>query len=448
MGINYIPTTQEEREKMLQAIGVQSIDSLFSDIPAEVKMSELINLPRPLDEIGLTKLLKEISRKNVNLEENICFLGAGAYDHYVPSVIKHLISRSEFYTAYTPYQAEISQGTLQTIFEYQTLICELTGMEVSNASMYDGATAITEAALMAIDTTKKKEIIVSTTVQPEAREVLKTYAKALGIKVTELGFQDGVTDLEELQAKVSGETAGVIIQTPNFFGCLENLVEVEKIVHSTKALLITSVDPLSLGILQSPGSLGADIVVGEGQALGNNLCFGGPYLGFLACTDKLKRRLPGRVAGQTTDRDGQRGFVLTLQSREQHIRRAKATSNICSNQALNALAAAIYLSYLGKSGIRKLAELCLQKSHYLAEEISKLEGFSLAFKAPFFKEFVLQCSGEPQEINKQLLAEGIIGGYSLAKSYPQLSKGWLLAVTEKRTREEMGFLAERLGGLK
>lgn len=448
MSKNYIPATPKEQEEMLKAIGFNSLDELFSDIPAQVKMTRPLNLPAPLDEISLSKTLQDLSNKNTNLEECICFLGAGAYDHYVPSVVKHLISRSEFYTAYTPYQAEISQGTLQAIFEYQTLICQLTGQEVSNASMYDGATAVTEAALMAIDTVKKQEILVSATVHPEYREVLKTYAKALKIKITEIGFQDGVTDLEELEAKVTGETAGVIIQSPNFFGCLEDIRAVEKIVHSTKALLITCVDPLSLGILESPGTLGADIVVGEGQSLGNSLSFGGPYLGFLACSEKLKRRLPGRVVGQTVDREGRRGFVLTLQSREQHIRRAKATSNICSNQALNALAATIYLSYLGQDGLRKIGELCLQKSHYLARKLEKLPGYSLAFKAPFFKEFVVQCPKEPERLNKGLLAEKIIGGYSLQKTYPNLSQGWLLAVTEKRSKTEMDYFVERLGGIK
>lgn len=448
MSKNYIPATPEEQKEMLKVMGFNSLDQLFSDIPDQVKMTRPLNLPTPLDEISLSKTLQELSKKNTNLEESICFLGAGAYDHYVPSVVKHLISRSEFYTAYTPYQAEISQGTLQAIFEYQTLICQLTAMEVSNASMYDGATAVTEAALMAIDTVKKQEIIISTTVHPEYREVLKTYAKALKIQVTEISFQNGVTNLEELATKVTGETAGVIIQSPNFFGCLEDIRAVEEIVHKTKALLIACVDPLSLGILESPGALGADLVVGEAQSLGNCLSFGGPYLGFLACTDKLKRRLPGRVVGQTKDTKGRRGFVLTLQSREQHIRRAKATSNICSNQALNALAATIYLSYLGKEGLKKIAQLCLQKAHYLAREIQKLPGYSLAFNAPFFKEFTIQCVKEPEELNKALLEESIIGGYALRKAYPDLHNGWLLAVTEKRSKVELDYLVERLGGIK
>jgi len=448
MGKNYIPTTPKEQEEMLKAIGSNSLDELFSDLPESVKMTRSLDLPSPLDEISLSKTLQELSKKNSNLEDHICFLGAGAYDHYVPSVVKHLVSRSEFYTAYTPYQAEISQGTLQAIFEYQTLICQLTGLEVSNASMYDGATAVTEAALMAIDTVKKQEIIVSTTVHPEYREVLKTYAKALKIKITEISFQAGVTNLEELAARVNEETAGVIIQTPNFFGCLEDLGEIERIVHQTKALLIACVDPLSLGILESPGALGADIAVGEAQSLGNCLSFGGPYLGFLACTEKLKRRLPGRVAGQTIDREGRRGFVLTLQSREQHIRRAKATSNICSNQALNALAATIYLAYLGKDGLQKIGELCLQKAHYLARKIEKLPGYSLAFPAPFFKEFVVWCPSEPERLNQELLEHKIIGGYPVQKAYPSLIQGWLLAVTEKRSKGEIDCLVERLEGLK
>jgi len=449
MGQNYIPHTKKDQEEMLQTLGMNSLEELFIDIPDPVKLKRDLKLPLPLTEMDLKKKIQEISKRNVSLDDYTCFLGAGVYDHHVPSVVNHLLSRSEFYTAYTPYQAEISQGTLQAIFEFQTLICQLTELDVANASMYDGATAMTEAALMAVDTNKKKEILVSAAVHPEYREVLRTYSKALGIRVTEVSWQDGVTDLEELEKKVSPETAGVIIQSPNFFGCLEDLAAIEKITHQEgKRLLIACVNPLSLGILSSPGSLGVDIAVGEGQCLGNNLNFGGPGVGFLACTESLKRRLPGRVVGQTVDKEGRRGFVLTLQSREQHIRRAKATSNICSNQALNALAATIYLSYLGKEGIRKLAELCLQKAHYLAKEISKLPGYSLAFNSPFWQEFVVICPNEIEKVNQDLLQEKIVGGYSLAHSYPELGKGWLLAVTEKRSKKEMDNLVKVLGGLR
>lgn len=446
--MTYIPNSQKEQEEMLKCIGKRSMEELFADIPPSLRLNRALSLPEPLEEIALSRMMREISQKNTNLDDYTCFLGAGMYDHHVPSVVKHLLSRSEFYTAYTPYQAEISQGTLQCIFEYQTLICLLTDMDLANASLYDGATALAEASLMAVDITKKKEIVVSSSVHPESRQVIKTYAKALNIEIIEVDCQDGITDLEKLHKVVGEKTAGVILQTPNFFGCLEDLREIEKIVHGAgNALFIASVNPISLGILESPGALGVDIAVGDGQPLGNSLNFGGPTLGFLVCRDALKRRLPGRVVGQTVDSEGKRGFVLTLQSREQHIRREKATSNICSNQALNALAATIYLSYLGKKGLKELAVLCLEKAHYLAKELSQLPGYSLAFKAPFFQEFTLICPENPEKINQRLLSEKIVGGYSLAKDYSQLTNHWLLAVTEKRSQEDLAKMVKRLGEL-
>ncbi|HOS70122.1 MAG TPA: aminomethyl-transferring glycine dehydrogenase subunit GcvPA, partial [Bacillota bacterium] len=326
----YLPHTKDDERLMLESIGAKSTDDLFADIPRELRLGRKLNLNNPLSEIELSDRMKGLSEKNKSSDDLVCFLGAGAYDHYIPSVVKHLAMRSEFYTAYTPYQPEISQGTLQAIFEYQTMICSLTGMDVTNASMYDGATACVEAAMMAVENARRSSIIVSRTVHPEVRKVLKSYMRFRDVEVIEADMADGITDVEKLKPLVEAGTAGVIVQNPNFFGIIEDLTEIEKMVHSNKALLIDYVDPISLGILKSPGESGVDIVAGEGQSLGNSLSFGGPYLGFLATTSKLMRKMPGRIVGQSEDVDQKRAFVLTLQAREQHIRRYKATSNICS----------------------------------------------------------------------------------------------------------------------
>lgn len=443
----YIPATDEDEKEMLNSIGLNSLDELFSDIPESIKLKKSLSLPEGLSELELSRYLDRLANKNLSTSELTCFLGAGAYDHYIPALIKHIVSKSEFYTAYTPYQAEISQGTLQCIFEYQSMICELTGLDAANASMYDGATACTEAALMAVDSTRKKKILVSKTVHPETRKVVETYTKFKDIELIEIDMEDGVTDLEKLKSAIDNKTAGVILQNPNFFGIIEDVREVEKITHDNKALLIMSVDPISLGILKSPGELGADIAVGEGQSLGNNMSFGGPYVGFMATKAKLMRKMPGRIVGQTQDLDGKRGFVLTLQAREQHIRREKATSNICSNEALNALAAAIYLTTMGKKGIKEVAYQSTQKAHYAFNKVTNSGKFKPLFNKPFFKEFAVVSEKEPAIINDELLKNKILGGYSLGKNYASYKNALLFCVTEKRTAQEIDKLVSVMEGV-
>ncbi|NSW91833.1 MAG: aminomethyl-transferring glycine dehydrogenase subunit GcvPA [Firmicutes bacterium] len=442
----YIPNTLEQHESILEDIKKESLDDLFKDIPESLKQKGRLNIPEAMSELELTKHMEGLATKNASTDEYICFLGAGAYDHYIPSVIKHMLMRGEFYTAYTPYQPEISQGTLQAIFEYQTMICELTGMDVSNASMYDGATAAAEAVLLACNLKRRKKALASKSLHPEFREVIKTYAAFNGIEIEEVEFKDGITDVNDLENKFTKDTAAFVVQNPNFFGAIEKMEDVSRITKVSGGLFIVVVDPVSLAVLKPPAEFDADIVIGEGQALGNPLSFGGPYLGFFAVTKDLMRRMPGRIVGQTTDVYGNRGFVLTMQTREQHIRREKATSNICTNQALNALAATIYLTIMGKKGLKEVANLCIQKSHYTLEKLIETGKFTPAFTAPFFKEFVVRIKDETftiQELNKKLLKEKIIGGYELGKNYAALKDAWLIAVTEKRTKEEI----DRLGGL-
>lgn len=443
----YISNTPEDERKMLESIGLNSVEELFKDIPENIRLNGRLELDKPMSELEVKKQVEAISKKNLNSEDLICFLGAGTYDHYIPSIIKHITGRSEFYTAYTPYQPEISQGTLQAIFEYQTMIAELTNMDVSNASMYDGGTACAEAAMMAMESTKRKSIIVSKTVHPETRNILKTYMKFHGGELIEIDFNEGETDFEKLKASVTNTTAAVIVQNPNFFGIVENIEEVEKIAHSNKAMLIMSVDPISLGVLKTPGEYGADIVVGDGQAIGNSMNFGGPHLGFMASTSKLMRKLPGRIVGESVDVDGKRAYVLTLQAREQHIRRQKATSNICSNQSINALAAAIYMSTMGKQGIVEVAKQCINKSHYAFNTLTKSGRYKPLFNKPFFKEFAVITEVSPEKINSQLMNNGILGGFSLGKHYPELQNSLLLCVTEKRTKEEIDKLVKVMEGI-
>ncbi|EYE88755.1 glycine dehydrogenase subunit 1 [Fervidicella metallireducens AeB] len=444
----YIPNTQDDERELLSNIGIDSIENLFEDIPESIKLNRRLNLNRPMSEIEVKNHIENLARKNKSTDELICFLGAGAYDHYIPSVIKHITSRAEFYTAYTPYQPEISQGTLQVIFEYQSMICSLTGMDVSNASMYDGATATAEAAFMACDNTRRNSIVVSKTVHPEIRRTLKTYLYFRGIEYVEVEDNDGVTDIEKLKAVVSNKTAGVIVQSPNFFGIIEDVTEIEKCVHENKGMLIMNVDPVSLALLKSPAEQGADIAVGEGQGLGSSLNYGGPYLGFMATTSKLMRKLPGRIVGQTEDVDGKRAFVLTLQAREQHIRRQKATSNICSNQAINALTAAIYLTTMGKKGLREVAVQSTQKAHYALNKLNNTGIYKPLFNKPFFKEFAVKCNSEIEKINQELLKNNIIGGYDLGKDYPDYTNSMLLCVTEKRTKNEIDTLVALMEGIR
>jgi len=443
--MNYLPNTDQDRSAMLRAIGVSSIEELFGDIPKSIRPQKPMAIPCGLSEFEVKKLVSSLSKKNLNLEDLSCFLGAGAYDHYIPSFVDQLLLRSEFYTAYTPYQPEISQGTLQAIFEYQTMICELTGMDISNASMYDGATAMTEAAIMACER-KKNEIIISDAVHPEYREVLQTYAKSLGIEVKVAKNVNGLAAVSSFEGLITKQTAAIIVQYPNFFGNVEDLSSLANLAHDNGALLITTVvEPVALGILEAPGKCGADIVAGEGQSFGNSVSFGGPYLGFLAAKDRFVRKMPGRIVGETVDNQGRKAYVLTLQAREQHIRREKATSNICSNQALCALAATMTLSALGKKGLREMAELNLQKAHYAFKKLTALPQVEAVFEAPFFNEFVIRLKKDPEAVNELLLKDNILGGLPLKRFYPGMENDVLVCVTEIRSKEEIDFLAERLG---
>jgi glycine dehydrogenase subunit 1 len=463
--MSYIPHTDSDRAAMLAEIGVESIGDLFLDVPESARYPEL-KLPRPLSEMEILQELRAMSEENADLDHHACFLGAGAYNHFVPSVVGHIIGRSEFYTAYTPYQPEISQGTLQAIFEYQSMVCALTGMDVANASHYDGATSLAEAAIMAVNASrgKRRKIVVSPTVHPEYRATLCTYTPGPDLEVSSFdpstklrtGFGVSGSNPQTLNSnlqpptsnlQLDDDTACLIIQNPDFFGQLAEASELNQLaeaVHTAGALLVVMADPISLGLFTPPGEYGADIVVGEGQPLGNPLNFGGPYLGIFACREKYMRKMPGRLVGETVDTEGRRGFVLTLSAREQHIRRERATSNICTNQALCALAAGAYLAAMGKSGLRKVAELCYHKAHYAAQRIAAIPGFDLVRDKPFFKEFVVRHPRPPSEINETLLEWGIIGGYDLGRDYPHLENSMLLCVTEMNTRAEIDSLVEAL----
>lgn len=437
--------TEQDQADMLATIGVSSVEALFRDIPEAIRYRGTLPISGALDEFSLLEHMKALAGRNADTDRYKSFLGAGIYDHHLPVVINHMISRSEFYTAYTPYQPEISQGELQAIFEFQSYICELTGMKVANASMYDGVTALSEAGALAAGATKRKQLIVSRAVHPEAREALRTMARGLNLDIAEVGFANGVTDLAALREAVTADTAAVLVQSPNFFGAVEDLAAIEPIVHGVKGLFVVSANPMALGLLETPGKLGADICVGDAQPLGISQSLGGPTCGFFAVAEPLMRRMPGRIVGQTTDIDGKRGFVLTLQAREQHIRREKATSNICSNQALLALCASIYLSTMGKQGLLDAAHLNLQKAHYAAGELAK-RGFALPFGAPFFNEFVVKLPDgvSVHETNLKLLDAGFLGGYDLGIAYPELKGHMLVAVTEKRTRQEIDSFAGKL----
>lgn len=440
----FIPTTDANRREMLKTIGVSDFEDLLSAIPKNARFKGELKLPKPLSEFEVSKLLQEIAAKNENASTHLNFLGGGVYDHFIPAAVDHIISRSEFYTAYTPYQPEVSQGTLQAIYEYQTLIANLTGMDVANASMYDGATALAESALLINGHAGKEEILISKTVHPFYRKVVGTYCHRSGITLKEVPMKDGATDLEGLSSMLNSTTAGLLVQHPNFFGALEEVEAIEKIVHGAGILFAVSVDPISLGLLKPPGEYGADIATGEGQALGNSLNYGGPYVGIFAVKQDLIRRLPGRLVGVTEDTKGRRGFVLTLQTREQHIRREKATSSICTNEQLCALASTVYLSLMGKQGLPKVSNLCLQKSHYLQKKLLKIKGIEPLFGRPFFKEFAIRLPVSPKKIITQMRKENIFAGIDLGRFDYGLSRGLLIAVTEKRTREEMDRYASVL----
>ncbi len=434
----FFPNTEEEQREMLRAIGVESFEELLETVPDAVRFREDLKLPDPASELEAFQLLRKLSRKNKSVNDYACFLGGGAYDHYIPAVVDHILLRPEFYTAYTPYQPEVSQGTLQAIFEYQSLICNLTEMDVTNASMYDGASALAEAALMAQHIKNRPEIVVSKGVNPFYRQVIHTYLHGQNIVIREADLEmSGGTDPEKLKQAVSDATAAVLVQHPNFLGVLEEVEKIEALTHANGALFVTSTDPISLGLLKPPGAYNADIATGDGQVLGNALAFGGPYLGLFSVKKEFIRKMPGRLIGKTVDLDGKPGYVMTLQTREQHIRREKATSNICSNHSLNALAATVYLSLLGKQGIREVANQCLQKSHYLAEKITEIPGFQLRFDRPFFKEFVLHTPVPPSEIISALTDRGILPGIDLSPFDYGLESDLLVAVTEKRSKHEM-----------
>jgi glycine dehydrogenase subunit 1 len=444
MNHRYLPMTEEDKKAMLEAIGASSVDELFSDIPEQVQFKREYNIKKAKSESALLKELSLLAAKNADLRNNTSFLGAGVYDHYIPVIVDHVISRSEFYTAYTPYQPEISQGELQAIFEFQSMICELTGMDVANSSMYDGGTALAEAAMLSCGQTRRKKVLISSAVHPEAKEVLRTYAKGQRIEVVEIPYENGLTDVEALKGLIDGDTAAVLVQYPNFFGGIEPLKELEEVIHGAKALMVVSSNPLALGVLTPPGKFGADIVVGDAQPFGIPTAFGGPHCGYFAVTTKLMRKIPGRLVGQTVDEQGQRGFVLTLQAREQHIRRDKATSNICSNQALNALAASVAMTALGKKGVKEMAAANIQKAHYTKQAL-KQKGIQVVFEGPAFNEFVVRLNKPIKEINQHLLTSQIIGGYDLGRDYPELANHMLIAVTELRTKEEIDAFVTELG---
>lgn len=440
----YIPNGQNEREKMLSFLGASSIEDLFTEIPDALRLKTDLNLPDGLGEFDVMNDVKALAAMNIGTGTYPCFLGAGAYDTFMPSAVGHLTSRSEFYTAYTPYQPEISQGTLQAVFEYQTMICEITGMDSANASMYDGATACAEAAMMASAANNRKKIVVSETVSPQYRETLKSYMKNRSLELVTIPAKNGVTDMEALVAATDATVAGVILQNPNFFGFVEDAEPVSQAAKASKSLFIYAVgDAQSLGIMKTPGEFGADIVVGEGQSLGIPLGFGGPYLGFMAANSKQVRKLPGRIVGQSKDAEGKRAFVLTLQAREQHIRREKATSNICSNQALCALTATIYLSLIGKKGFEEIAIQSASKLRYLLGKLESI-GIKPAFDGKFFREVPVKIGKDVTKVNEGLLKRGFIGGLDLGKHYDGMDGVMLLCVTEKRTQAEMDAFVSAL----
>lgn len=446
MSHRYIPLTEKDKQEMLQTIGAKSIGELFGDVPSDILLNRDLNIAESEAETTLLRRLNRIASKNITKETHTSFLGAGVYDHYAPSVVDAMISRSEFYTAYTPYQPEISQGELQAIFEFQTLICELTDMDVANSSMYDGMTSFAEACILAFSQTKKNKIIVSKGLHYQALQVLHTYAKTRKeFEVVEIDLDGTVTDLKKLEAAVDDDTAAVAVQYPNFYGSIEDLEKIHSFIEDKKALFIVYANPLALGLLTPPGSFGADIVVGDTQPFGIPAQFGGPHCGYFATTKKLMRKVPGRLVGQTQDDEGNRGFVLTLQAREQHIRRDKATSNICSNQALNALASSIAMSALGKQGIYDIAVQNIEHANYAKQQFIK-KGFEV-LDGTSFNEFVVKFDKPIQQVNEELVKYNIIGGFDLGVVSDDFKNHMLIAVTELRTKDEIDTFVEKAGEL-
>ncbi len=443
--MSYVPNTPAEQQEMLRAIGARSVEDLLAAIPEEVRLKRTLDLPRAMSEADVRRLLTRMAEQNADLDHYISFLGAGSYDHIQPSVVPHLAKRAEFYTSYTPYQPEISQGVLQATYEFQTMVCQITGMEVANASLYDGSTAVVEAALMAVGPDGRGDVLVSRALDPQYRATLRTYAHARGFTVREISLENGATSITELRAALTPDTKAVIVQHPNFFGVLEDVREIERATHETKALFVVAItEPASLGALEPPGAYGADIVAAEGSSLGSPIGYGGPALGLFALRGEFIRRMPGRVAGQTVDDRGQTGYVLTLQTREQHIRRERATSNICTNQELLAIFATVYLSALGKRGFADLGAQCLRRAHYAQQAVCAIEGFSPIFTRPFFDEFVVRSPMPVEQLNAQLRDRGLIGGYDLSRDYPELENAALFCVTETRSREDIDTLVTAL----
>lgn len=443
--MSYVPNTPANRAAMLAAIGVASVDDLFSDIPAKFRHFQL-DVPPALSEQEVMREMSGLAARNVDLQSHPSFLGAGVYNHFIPAVVNSMIQRGEFLTAYTPYQPEVSQGTLQAIFEYQSLMCELTGMDVCNASMYDGSSALAEATVLASHATRRHKVVVAGNLHPEYREVIRTYFLGTGVELVTAPYDraSGILDLEALERSVGQDSACVVAQQPSFFGTLEDMQAIGEIAHRHDAMFVASFDPISLGLLAPPGEYDADIAVGEGQSMATGPSFGGPALGIFTCKEKYLRRMPGRVVGLTRDLDGRRGFVLTLAAREQHIRREKATSNICTNQTLIATAATIYLSLLGKQGLRRVAELCFERAHYAQAAITALPGYAAVHTAPFFQEFAVRCPAPAEEVNRRLLERGIIGGYALGRRFAGMDDCLLLCVTEQNPRPDIDRLVAAL----
>ena len=440
--MSYIALSDQDKKEMLARVGVSSVEELYGCLPEEIKLKRRLNLPEALSEPELIRRFEDLAESNTYVD-HISFLGAGVYRHFIPSVVDYLSSRGEFVSPYTPYQPEISQGTLQSIFEYQTLICQLTGMDISNASLYDGAMAAAEAVLMASRLNSKSKILVARSVHPQYRETIRTYIKNMGVRIEEIEFgESGCINTADLMSKLDKDTSAVLLQSPNFFGVVEDLKNIGELAHEHQALFIVAVaEAVSFGILEAPGKFGADVVCGEAQSFGLPPSFGGPFLGFMACKKEHLRQLPGRIAGQTKDVDGQRGFVLTLSTREQHIRREKATSNICTNQALCALRATMFLETLGYDGLREMAVQNIQKAAYAAEKLGKIAGVKARFEGRFFNEFVLEFPGDAARINDGLLAKRIVGGLDLKGFYPELGHCALFCVTEVHTKKEIDRLA-------
>jgi glycine dehydrogenase subunit 1 len=441
--VRYTPTTEQDRSAMLAAIGVQSVDDLFADIPAALRFSGSLDIPQGIGEADLHRELAELASRNADTTRELQFLGGGTYDHYVPSCVDLVCGLPQFQTAYTPYQPEVSQGTLTAIFEFQTAICELTGLDVSNASVYDGATAAAEAMGIAVRQTGRAKLVVSQTVNPETRAVVRTYAGGQGIEVVEVPHSGGASDVDAIKEALDG-AAALLLQQPGFLGAVEDVPALVEAAHDAGALALASVDPISLGLLASPAELGVDVAVGNGQALGNYQAYGGPTFGFMACTADLMRSMPGRIVGETLDKEGRRAFVLTLQTREQHIRREKATSNICTNQALNALGGIVYLSWLGPQGITGLARQCLSRTEYAKARVLDVPGVELAFDHPTFKEFAIRVGRDGREVIRACRERGVHPGHCLGRDYEGLDDVLLVAVTERRSKEDCDRLARTL----